>query len=43
MSLDKIRTECVECGKKMETSLNLLIKIICQECLNEATNRKPRT
>ena len=38
--LDKIRTECVECGKRMETSLNVLIKIMCQECINERTIRR---
>ncbi len=39
--LDKIRTECVECGKRMETSLNVLIKIMCQECINERSTRQP--
>lgn len=38
--LDKIRTECVECGRVMETSMNVLIKILCQDCVNEAANRK---
>lgn len=33
--LDKIRTECVECGRVMETSMNVLIKIMCQSCLDE--------
>lgn len=39
--LDKIRTECVSCGKKMETSLNVLIKIMCQTCINERYTRQP--
>ena len=39
-NFDKIHTECVECGKRMETSLNVLIKIMCQSCIDERTSRR---